>query len=143
MQYSVPQFVNIEDRIVGPLTGKQVLYLLIGGATLLVFFTFFDFIFFALVALIVIPTTLIFAFYKPRGQTVATYILVVFNYLTIPHAYIWRREPRVAKFKRSQKKRVGNQPMKENVSRNRLRELAWVLDTSQSIGTRFEVSGRE
>ncbi len=143
MQYAVPQFVNIEDRIVGPLTGKQVLYLLIGGATLLIFFTFFDLIFFAPVALVIIPATLIFAFYKPKGRTVATYILVTFNYFTIPRSYIWRREPGVVKFKRSQKKQAGSRPMKENVSRNRLRELAWVLDTSQSVGTRFEVSGRE
>jgi membrane protein implicated in regulation of membrane protease activity len=143
MQYSVPQFVNIEDRIVGPLTGKQVLYLLIGGATLLIFFSFFDFGFFIIFAIPIIILTLLFAFYKPKGQTVATYILIFFNYFTIPRAYIWRREPSVVKFKRSQKKQKGRQPMQENITRNRLRELAWVLDTSQAVGTRFEVSKRE
>ena len=143
MQYSVPQFVNIEDRIVGPFTGKQVLYLLIGGATLLIFFTFLDLVFFIIVALIVIPATLVFAFYKPKGRTVATFLMVTFNYFTIPRAYIWRREPGAIKFKRAQKKQIGSRPMKENISYNRLRELAWVLDTSQSVGTRFEVSGRE
>ena len=143
MQFSVPQFVNIEDRIVGPLTGKQVLYLLIGGATLLIFFTFLDFAFFAFMSMVITPLVLVFTFYKPKGRTVATYILVTFNYFTIPRAYIWRREPGAIKFKRAQKKHIGSRPMKENISHNRLRELAWVLDTSQSVGTRFEVSGRE
>ena len=143
MQYAVPQFVGIEDRIIGSLTGKQILYLIIGGGTLLIFFTFFDLVFFALVAILIIPTTVVFAFYKPSGRTVATYLLITFNHLTIPHTYIWQRELKVIKFKRSQKKRAGGRAMKENVSHNKLRELAWVLDTSQAIGSRFEVSERK
>jgi len=39
MQYQVPQFIEIEDKIFGPLTLKQFLYLAGGGGLCLLFFT--------------------------------------------------------------------------------------------------------
>jgi len=36
MQYQVPQFIEVEDRIIGPLTLKQFLYLAFAGAILFV-----------------------------------------------------------------------------------------------------------
>ena len=38
-QYQVPQFIEIEDKIFGPLTLKQFIYLAGGGGLCLVFFT--------------------------------------------------------------------------------------------------------
>ena len=141
MQYSVPQFIDIEDKIVGPLTGRQTLYLMIGGGFLMLLFSFFDFGFFIVAFMIVAPVTLAFAFWKPKGMTVARWIANIINYHTTDHLYTWRREPEEIKIKRAQKKKAQAAP-KENISRSRIGELAWLLDTSSSINLPYEVKER-
>jgi len=141
MQYSVPQFIDIEDKIVGPLTGKQTLYLMIGGGFLMLIFSFFDFMFFMIIFVIVAPITLAFAFWKPKGMTVARWIANIINYHTTDHLYTWRREPEGIKIKAVQKKKTQAIPEK-NVSKNRISELAWLLDTSSSISLPYEVKER-
>ncbi len=141
MQYSVPQFIDIEDKIVGPLTGKQTLYLMIGGGFLMLIFSFFEVGFFVLSFVIVAPITLAFAFWKPKGMTVARWIVNIINYYTSDHLYTWRREPEGMKIKRTQKKKT-QVIFKENVSRSRIGELAWLLDTSSSISLPYEVKER-
>jgi len=141
MQYSVPQFIDVEDKIVGPLTGKQTLYLMIGGGFLMLIFSFFDFMFFMIIFIIVAPITLAFAFWKPKGMTVARWIANIINYHTTDHLYTWRREPEGIKIKAIQKKKT--QAISEkSVSKNRISELAWLLDTSSSISLPYEVKER-
>ncbi len=142
MQYGVPQFIDVEDKIVGPLTGKQALYLLVGGGALLVIFSFFEFPFFVFSSLIIVPITLAFAFWKPKGFTVARWIMNIVNFYTSPHLYVWRREPDVRRFKVAQKKKSAKDIPVKNVSRNRIRELAWVLDTSSSVSLPYEAKKR-
>jgi hypothetical protein len=42
MLFNVPQFIDVEDKIAGPLTVKQVLWLIGMGAVLFIVWTFFD-----------------------------------------------------------------------------------------------------
>ena len=141
MQYSVPQFIDIEDKIVGPLTGKQTLYLMIGGGFLMLIFSFFEFGFFMVATVIVVPITLAFAFWKPKGITVARWIANIIGFYTTDHLYTWRREPERMQIKRAQKKKAQT-VSKENVSRSRIGELAWLLDTSSSINLLYETKER-
>ena len=142
MQYSVPQFINIEDKIVGPFTGKQTICLIIGGGLLMLFFTIFDFIFFVVMAIIIIPVTLAFAFWKPKGISVYRLILNRINFGVSNHFYIWRREPDNRMFKTTQKVKSVKEVIEKNVSKNRIRELAWLLDTSTSVSLPYEVKAR-
>jgi len=142
MQYGVPQFINVEDKIVGPFTGKQTICLIIGGGLLMLFFSIFDFIFFAVMAIIIIPLTLAFAFWKPRGVSVYRLILNKVNFSVSNHLYIWRREPDNRMFKATQKIKSSEKAVEKNVSKNRIRELAWLLDTSTSVNLPYEVKAR-
>jgi membrane-bound ClpP family serine protease len=142
MQYSVPQFIDVEDKIVGPFTGKQTLYLIIGGGFLLIAFRLFNFAFFAILALPVVVLTLLFTFYKPKGISVAKYTANFIDYVTAPHLYIWKREPDMTMYKVVQKKQeIHEEPIKY-VSRNRIRELANLLDTSTSVDALYEADTR-
>ena len=141
MQYSVPQFIDIEDKIVGPLTGKQTLYLMIGGGFLMLIFSFFEFGFFMLSFVIVAPITLAFAFWKPKGMTVARWIVNIIMFHTSDHLYTWRREPEGIKIKRAQKKKP-QVVSEKKVSKSRIGELAWLLDTSSSINLPYEIKER-
>jgi len=147
MQYGVPQFINIEDKVVGPLTARQTLYLMIGGAILIISFTVFEFVYFAFIFAIVAPIVLAFAFWKPRGITVARWILNIINYFTTPHVYVWRKEPDIKLFKaKIQKKKIAVSQKEtigvKRVPKSRIRELAWMLDTSTSVSLHYEARER-
>ncbi len=68
MEYQVPQFIEVEDKIVGPLTLKQFIYLA-GSAGLVVLF--FAYLPLWLGALLSIPVAVLGAalsFYKMNGK---------------------------------------------------------------------------
>lgn len=84
MMFNVPQFIDVEDKIAGPLTVKQLLWMIGMGAVLLA-------IFFALdgAAMIVaaVPVVLLFvalAFYRPNGQPLIVYFGNAFLFLFRP-----------------------------------------------------------
>jgi hypothetical protein len=142
MQFSVPQFIDVEDKIVGPFTAKQTVYLMGGGAIMLVAFTVFNTIFFIMVSAVVLPITLGFVFYKPRGTSMAKYVSGVIEFLTTEHLYVWRREPILSVYKTVQKKRGGNEAPLKYVSRSRIQDLANLLDTSAAVDVPYEMETR-
>jgi len=142
MQYNVPQFLNVEDKIVGPFTGKQILFLIMGFIILIISMTVFNMAFFAIITIFVIPLTLAFAFWKPKGVTVTRLLTNIINFYTASHLYVWRREPNLIMYKMTQKKVSSNEIVEKKVSKRRIRELAWLLDTSTSIDTPFEAKAR-
>ena len=108
----------------------------------MLFFSIFDFMFFAVAALFIIPATLAFAFWKPKGISVSRLILNGVNFKVSNHLYVWRREPDARIFKTTQKIKSSKEVVKEDTSRNRIRELAWLLDTSTSVNLPYEVKTR-
>ena len=142
MQFSVPQFIDVEDKIVGPLTGKQTIYLIMGGGILLLAFTFFSLAFALILCVIVGPLTLGFAFYRPKGITLARYLTNILDYLTTNHLYLWRRDPTMTMYKMVQKKHVVTEEPEKDVPRSRIRDLANLLDTSAAINLPYEAQTR-
>lgn len=91
MMFNVPQFIDVEDKIAGPLTVKQLLWMLGMGAVVLVISLFFDG---AAVYGISAPAVLIFvalAFYRPNGQSLALYVMHGFFFLFRPKVMMWQR----------------------------------------------------
>lgn len=136
MQYPVPQFLDVEDTVVGPLTVKQTLYLATGFAiSLMATKLFVGFV----AILITIPAILIsiaFAFYKPNGRPLVIYVANFISFTFKPQLYVWRRNPEGALIKRSIRRETAKDSLGAEakiVSRNRLQELAWVLDTQQAM----------
>ncbi len=68
MRYVVPQFIDVEDKILGPLTTRQFLIMLITAIIMFIQYKLFDFTAFLAVG---IPTLIvggIFAFFRVNGQ---------------------------------------------------------------------------
>jgi hypothetical protein len=93
MQFQVPQFIDVEDRIFGPLTLKQFLFLAGAGALSFI-------LFFALQTAVWIGASILLmsiagslAFIKYNGQTMLTTIGFLFRYLWFPKFYLWRYTP--------------------------------------------------
>jgi hypothetical protein len=74
MMFSVPQFIDVEDKIAGPLTWKQLGWMIGMGAVVLAIFAIFDT---SLAIVFTVPTVLLFcalAFYKPDGFTMISFM---------------------------------------------------------------------
>lgn len=92
MQFQIPQYAEVENKLVGPLTLKQFLYLAAAG--LISFFAFFIFqgwLWF-LITLVVAPLSVALAFFKYNGQPLPRIILYAFTFLWKPRLYIWEKE---------------------------------------------------
>ncbi|MBI4993845.1 PrgI family protein [Candidatus Wolfebacteria bacterium] len=92
MQFQVPQFIEVESKLVGPLTLRQFLYLAAaGGASFLAFFVFKTWLWF-LISAISFTFGIALAFYKYNGQPLPKIIFYAFSFLWKPKLYIWKRE---------------------------------------------------
>lgn len=91
MQFQVPQFIETESKIVGPLTLKQFLY--IAAAFLFCFFMFFILKTFAWVVLTVIVGIITFAlaFIRVNGRPLTVILKSAIGYLWQPKTYVWEK----------------------------------------------------
>lgn len=130
MMFSVPQFIDVEDKIVGPLTWKQLLWMIGMAGVLLIVFSIFDT---TLSIIIAIPVVLIFcvmAFYQPSGLPMTTFLGSATMFVFRPKVAVWER-PAMAlptvKAPANQKAPV-QAPMEKELTREKLAELARLID---------------
>ncbi|OHA08462.1 MAG: hypothetical protein A3H69_00690 [Candidatus Sungbacteria bacterium RIFCSPLOWO2_02_FULL_47_9] len=129
-QFQVPQFINIEDQIVGPLTLKQFLYLLGGGAFVIVTYSFLPFFLFLLVGLPVATLCSLLAFFKYNEQPFSKIIFSAINYYLKPRLYIWKNIPPPA-HKQGEVVKKMDAASVPTLTESKLSDLAWSLDIKE------------
>lgn len=128
-QYQVPQFIEVEDKIFGPLTLKQFIYLAGGGGLCLIFFTLLPFWLFILLSLPVVVGAAALAFYQVNGRPLIHSLEHGFSYFIGSKLYLWRpREASVAKNAPSAAPEVPATLGVPTLSRSKLRDLSWSLN---------------
>ena len=70
MRFQVPQFIDVEDKIFGPLTLKQFIYVAGGASITLVTTTFFGVFLGIIIASPILLRSLALAFYKIKSLIV-------------------------------------------------------------------------
>ena len=130
-QFQVPQFINIEDKIIGPFTLKQFLYLL-GAAAIAVLG--WRFLYLPLFLLLVLPLV-IFLVIMALGKVDERPFPIVFtnalNYFLKPRLYIWKKVYDRKKSIETALSPVGEKsPVGElgKLTEGKLNDLAWSLD---------------
>jgi len=114
MRFEVPQFIEIEDKIFGPLTWRQFVYL--GGGLSICFVTMFilpsvlpSIISWIVILFIGIPLALLaaaLAFYPINNRPFSYFLEAIWNYFTSNRLYLWKRTSEVI-YKAETKKRDG------------------------------------
>lgn len=131
--FSVPQFIDVEDKIAGPLTWKQLGWMIAMGAVLLVMFLMFK-QGFALVA--AVPVVLLFvalAFYKPNGFPLTTFIFHGTMFFFRPKIAVWERPVHhVVPEKKEPEKPEINEAEHERPSTDKIKELAKLIDREKN-----------
>lgn len=132
MQFKVPQFLDIEDKIFGPFTFREFIYLAGGAGLCFVLYRLLGFIFGAIPILLIAGLSLALTFYRPNNKPFLNMIEAGFNYFVQSKLYIWEKRKNIAKAGalRATAEEVKRVDM-GNAARlggNKLRDLAWSLD---------------
>ncbi len=92
MNFQIPQFIDIESKIVGPLSLRQFLYFAgAGGISFALFFILQIWLWF-LITVFLAAITIILAFIKYNGQPLPKIIWMALGFLWKPRLYLWQRE---------------------------------------------------
>jgi hypothetical protein len=97
MQFVVPQFIDIEPKIIGPITPRQFIILIITGAFIFVAYKLSDFSLFLIEAVVIFGIGGTSAFLKINGQPVHYFLLNLTQTLKRPMLRIWRKDFIMAK----------------------------------------------
>jgi hypothetical protein len=90
MKFQVPQFIEAETKLIGPLTLRQFLFVAGGVSTTALAYILLNGILFAVVAILVVAFYGSLAFVKVDGQPFLNYIAFVVAYLLGSKRYIYR-----------------------------------------------------
>lgn len=132
-QFVVPQFIEVEDRIFGPITTRQFLILLGGGILIFLAYRFADFALFVTITAIVGAVSLIFAFVKINGQTFHYFLLNIIQTTRKPSLRVWRKEFTNKELNLLRKENAAEEVeaiiQKKTVRREHIRDLSLVVNT--------------
>ncbi len=92
MQFQVPQFIETEDKIVGPLSIRQFLYIALGAILSFLLFFPLTFGFWLFFTLIINTFTVGFAFIKVNGRPLPTIAASAMGYFWRPRFYLWQKK---------------------------------------------------
>lgn len=91
-QFTVPQFIEVEDKILGPITIRQFLIILAGGIIDFLGWRYGDMAMFTLVLSLSGGLTLLFAFVKINGQSFHYFVLNIIQTGKKPSLRIWKKD---------------------------------------------------
>ncbi len=91
MQARVPQFIDIPDKIFGPFTFKQFIYLAGGGGIAFVLYKAFPFVVAVIPILIVLTLSIMLTFYKINNQSFIEILQAAIKFQTQGKLYIWKK----------------------------------------------------
>lgn len=134
MQFQVPQFIEVEDRIFGPFTFRQFVYMTGGAGS--------AYLLYRLLPIWIAPPLVggavalaaALAFYEYNGRPFILAIEAGFHFIRKPKLYLWSNK-QSATNNNSQKTVAQNQSeiYVPKLSESKLHELAWSLDIRERI----------
>lgn len=129
MNFQVPQFIEVENKLIGPLTLKQFLYLAGGaGLTYLVFIINIPLIIRIVPMVAIIIFSLALAFYKVHEQPFINILDAGLKYVFSKKLYLWRQETKTKKSANNEKEQEIITQVVPKLSESKLNDLAWNLD---------------
>ena len=130
-QFTVPQFIDVEDKIIGPITARQFVIMLGGFLLMALCYKIFAFNFFLFIGLIIFFVSGIFAFMKVNGMPFHFFVLNFIQTLKSPGLRVWNNKlvPEVKIEETEKAVEEVMAPPKQKVSTSRLTELSLIVDT--------------
>jgi hypothetical protein len=137
MRFQVPQFIEVEDKIFGPLTLKQFIYLAGGGGlSFLVYILLKSFALAFIPIVVILGISSALAFYKLHNRSFITIAEAAFKYYRNAKLYIWKKQNKVkpADTRTALKDaKTYASVMVPKISDSKLKDMTWSLDIKESL----------
>ncbi len=139
MRFQVPQFIEIEDKIFGPLTLKQFIYLAGAGGMLFILLKIFPVAIAIFFAIPIVALAVALAFYKINKRPFVLILESAFKYLLSHRLYVWKSKDIGQITAEKSKEKEAKEGVAEQgvtvpeLSGSRLKDIAWSLDIKESI----------
>ncbi len=131
MQFKVPQFLDIEDKIFGPFTFRQFVYLAGGAGFCFIIFKLLGLYIGAVPIIIIASFSLALAFYRPNNKPFIYMVEAGAKYFMQDKLFIWQRRKwneDSQKARESKAKPNIKQEREMKLTGSKLKDLAWSLD---------------
>lgn len=132
-QFTVPQFLDIEDKIIGPITVRQFLIMLVAVLISAVLYRILTFTFFVISAFVVMSAGGIVAFLRVNGMPFHFFLINLLQTLRKPKKRVWNKTLSLKDVRAYLSEVIPNLPpkvlRKERPPEARLKELALVVNT--------------
>ena len=114
MQFQIPQFIETEDKIVGPFSLRQVIYIGAAGAIVFMLYFFVQTWLWAIISMVAVAAAIALAFLKINGRRLSDMLLSALSFYWKPQTYVWRPEEPTAR-KEDALKSLGGEGFLENL----------------------------
>lgn len=132
-QFVVPQFIDIESKILGPITTRQFLWVIAAGLIFFVALRTLSTGPFLIVSIFDVVIFGSFAFLKINGQLFHYFLLNFIQFLKLPKLYMWSIGSERPNDQESKLPKIEAVPVQRSLlSGSRLSELSLIVDTGGS-----------
>ncbi|MFH1744881.1 MAG: PrgI family protein [bacterium] len=131
-QFTVPQFIDVEDKIIGPLTTRQFLIMLFCAAIIGLSYKIFDFSLFLTVSVVSFSICGLIAFFKVNGMAMHYFILNFLQTKKRPGLRVWNNAYGKNATEGDEIQPIASEILSappKRISTSRLSELALIVDT--------------
>lgn len=135
MRFTVPQFIETETKIIGPLTWRQFIYIGTAGGISFIFYLYFgktNFFLFFIIATALILGALALSFLQISGQSLPTFFKNLLMFFISPKIYLWRRKAVPPKTARKKPKKPALEVAETHIPKigeSRLKKLSTQIET--------------
>ncbi len=91
-QFQVPQFIDVEDRILGFITMRQFFIMLIPIGAGILFYFVLDLWLAIILFIPIFAIACVFAFVKPNGLRFSRFLASFLSYTFKPRLYVWKQQ---------------------------------------------------
>ncbi len=133
-QFVVPQFIEVENKIIGPITVRQFVLMMVALFISVATYKFADFGLFIILTGLNFTIAGIFSFLKVNGRPLHFFLINFFQTSIAPSQRVWNKNFSASEIKsrikaKKDQKKEANLPRLKNLERSRLSEISLVVDT--------------
>lgn len=131
MQFHVPQFLEVEDKMFGFFTLKQFLFVGGGAAMGYIAYAYLPLWISSILITLIVPFGLALAFVKVNSKPFIYFVEAVFRYTFSSKLYIWKKIPKLPKKSGEESASHGPGVYIPPLSEHKLKDMAWSLDIKE------------
>lgn len=137
MRFSVPQFIDVEDKIFGQFTLRQGIYTIGSLGFALAIFLKFGLLLAIVLGGPVLFLAFLLSFVKIHGRPFINILFSASLYFLKNKLYLWKKTTSTTSFSQTKKRSTEvTRPTEVGITQSKLKELAWSLDAKDSFETR-------